>query len=72
MVHLPLVDEHAAILWDEVAVQHRVLGGAGERKDGELGKAKGSSASSGDCQAAPEGCDQRGWFCGGSCVLHKP
>lgn len=62
MVHLPLVDEHAAILWDVVAIQHRVLGCAGERKDGELGKSKGSSASSGACQADPAGCDPKGWF----------
>lgn len=59
MVHLPLVDEHAAILWDVVPVQHRVLGGAGERKDGELGKPKGSPASSGNCQAAPDAAEGR-------------
>lgn len=68
MVHLPLVDEHAAILRDVEAVQRCVPGRAGDRKDGELGKPKGSSASPRDC---PEGCDPKGCFCGGSCVLHE-
>lgn len=35
MIHLPLIDKHAAVLWDVVAVQHCVPGGAGERKDSE-------------------------------------
>lgn len=35
MIHLPLIDEHAAVLGDVVAIQHRVPGCAGERKDSE-------------------------------------
>ena len=35
MIHLPLIDKHAAVLWDVVAVQHCVPGRAGERKDSE-------------------------------------
>lgn len=41
MVYLPLVDKHAAVLWDVVTIQHRVPGRAGERKDSEsLGRGK--------------------------------
>lgn len=41
MIHLPLIDKHAAVLWDVVAIQHRVPRRAGERNDCEsLGSKK--------------------------------